>query len=345
MKLRAGGCLGNRVRRSRYEGLPGVLCRARESAEDAETDTSRRPALCPDDVDMGWKGADMIVSVASGKGGTGKTTVAVNLALVLARSHGVQFIDADVEEPNAAIFLKPDLTDSQEITVAIPSVDREKCTYCGHCSRVCAFNAIVVGKQAVVVLPELCHGCGGCTLLCPEGAIEEVEWPVGSLEWGVAHGMDFAHGRLQIGQVLAPPIITELRRRARPGGVLIVDASPGTSCTMVTAIRGSDFCLLVTEPTPFGYNDLRLAVEVTRKMGIPVGVVVNRADIGDDRVEEYLAQENLPLLAKLPFDRDLARAYASGELACLTLPTWEKRFSELAEQLECVAGIAERTET
>ncbi len=264
--------------------------------------------------------------------------MAVNLALVMARSDRVQFIDADVEEPNAAIFLKPELTSWEQVTIPIPSIDQEKCTYCGWCSEICAFNAIIAGKKAVVVLPELCHGCGGCTILCPEGAIEEVEQPVGVVEWGDASGIDFAQGRLNVGHALAPPIIARLREQIRPDRVVIVDASSGTSCSMVTTVRRSDFCLLVTEPTPFGFSDLLLAVEVTRKLGVPAGVVINRADVGDGRLEEYLEQEDLPLLAKLPFDRKLAGVYARGEPACLILPQWDRRFSTLADDPMNAAG-------
>lgn len=282
----------------------------------------------------------MIISVASGKGGTGKTTVAVNLASVLAKSRRVQFIDADVEEPNAAIFLKPDLTGSADVSVPVPVVDQAKCTLCGLCAQVCAYNALVVGKKGVLVLPQLCHGCGGCRLMCPEEAVEEHDRLVGVVEWGQAGPLDFAHGRLEVGQPLAPPVIKELKRRHLKERLVIIDSSPGTSCPMVTAVEGSDFCLLVTEPTPFGYSDLQLAVEVTRKLGVPAGVVINRSDVGDRRVDEYLARENLPLLASLPFDRKVAEVYARGESVAAALPQWGRRFARLADAVISIAGGA-----
>lgn len=281
----------------------------------------------------------MIISVASGKGGTGKTTVAVNLALSLVDSNEVQFIDADTEEPNAHIFLDPTFTESREVSILVPEVDEEKCTFCGRCAEVCAFNAIAVTKQHVLVFPEICHGCGGCALLCPEKAITEVPRALGILEKGTAHQMDFVHGRLNVGEAISPPIIKAVKSEIEPDKIVILDSAPGTSCPMVEAIKGSDFCLLVTEPTPFGHNDLVLAVEVTRKLGIPAGVVINRCDVGDKAVEEYCEAEGLPILMRIPFDRQVAVAYAAGVPASLFLPGWKERFSSLARELFDTIGI------
>lgn len=275
----------------------------------------------------------MILSIASGKGGTGKTTVATNLALTLARSARVQLVDADVEEPNAHIFLKPSLTDIEEVTVPVPEIDENRCTRCGRCARVCAFNAIAVLKDQVLVFPELCRGCGGCSLLCPEKAVVERPRKIGLVEAGVSSGMEFVHGKLNPGEAFAPPVTRAAKKRIRPDGIVIVDAPPGTSCPAVEAVRGSDFCLLVTEPTPFGLNDLALAVEMLEKLSIPAAVIINRSDIGDEKVERYCEENGLPVIGRIPFDRKVAEAYARGLTAVLTFPEWLKIYASLGDHV------------
>jgi MinD superfamily P-loop ATPase len=257
----------------------------------------------------------MIVSVASGKGGTGKTTVAVNLALTL---KNVQFLDCDVEEPNAHIFLKPRINGAKKAFIPVPEVDEAKCTYCGKCREVCAYHAIAVlpgsdGKKgSVLIFPHLCHGCGACSALCPEKAIKEVNREIGVIEIGEAQGIQFVHGKLNIGEAMSPPLIRQVKGYINPTRTVIIDAPPGTSCPVITAVKGSDFCVLVTEPTPFGLNDLILAVEVLRKIKIPFGVVINRSDIGDGKVEDYCGNENIPILMKIPFSREIAVSYSEG---------------------------------
>ena len=257
----------------------------------------------------------MIISIASGKGGTGKTTVAVNLALSL---KNIQFLDCDVEEPNAHIFLKPRIESKNKATILVPEIDEVKCTYCGKCREVCAYHAIAVlpgsnGKKgSVLVFPHLCHGCGACRLLCPQGAVKEVDREIGVIEIGAKGDMQFIHGRLNIGEAMSPPLIRQVKEYINATRTVIIDAPPGTSCPVITVVKGSDFCVLVTEPTPFGLNDLILAVEVLRKLQIPFGVVINRSDIGDGKVEAYCGNENIPVLMKIPFSREIAISYSKG---------------------------------
>jgi len=309
----------------------------------------------------------MIIAIASGKGGTGKTTVAVNLALSIpstllrtgtadmqknADSTGLLFLDCDVEEPNAHLFLKPTIERREEVGVLIPEVDYDKCTFCGRCAEVCAYHALAVVKQKVLVFPELCHGCGSCTLNCPKEAIHEVLNVTGVIEegqaWSIlnsqfpipkqAGGIRFAHGILNIGEPMAVPVIRELKKRIGENAtdrIVILDASPGTSCPVVETMRGADFVLMVTEPTPFGLHDLRLAVEVARdELGLPVGVVINRDGVGDQGVEDYCAAENIPILMRIPLDRRIAEAYSEGVTIVEALPEYRERFIELYRRIE-----------
>jgi MinD superfamily P-loop ATPase len=274
----------------------------------------------------------MIISVASGKGGTGKTTIATNLAVSL--GPGVRLLDCDVEEPNAHLFIKPEIRHVESVTTPVPEVDNQKCTLCRKCAEICQYKAIVVLGANVLTFSEMCHSCGGCMRVCPEGAIHETGRELGVVERGSRNGLEFVHGRLRVGEAMSPPLIRKVREYMRPDGVTIIDAPPGTSCPVIAAMKGADFVLLVTEPTPFGLHDLKLAVGAVRVLDIPCGLVINRADMGDDLVRAYAEEENLPILLEIPFDRRIAEAYSRGEMVVDVLPEWKERFSGLYRQIE-----------
>lgn len=272
----------------------------------------------------------MKIAVASGKGGTGKTTVAVNLALALGN---VQYLDCDVEEPNAAIFLKPEISEKEAVEIPVPVIDEEKCDYCRKCAQLCAFNALVVLAEKALLFPELCHGCGGCTYICPQKAITEKKRAIGTVERGRAGGIDFIQGILDVGEPMAPPIIKQMRSLIDPLKTVILDSPPGTSCPVIETIRDTDFCLLVTEPTPFGLNDLKLAVETVREIKVPFGVVINQDGIGNDEVEDYCSREAVPVLMRIPWNRRIAEAYSKGIPMVEVLPELKTEFKNLFSRI------------
>lgn len=275
----------------------------------------------------------MIIAIASGKGGTGKTTVAVNLAMAAPRP--VTYVDCDVEEPNGHIFLKPAIANTKSVGIRVPVVDKDKCTSCGACARACRYNAIACIRGKVLVFGQLCHGCGGCTIVCSAHAISESDHPIGVVESGNADGIGFVQGRLRVGAAMSPPLIRAAKAEALSSseGTVIIDAPPGTSCPVIAAVKDSDFVVLVTEPTPFGLYDLKLAVDTVRQLGLLFGVVINRCDIGDDRVDDFCRRENIDVLLKLPDDRRIAEAYSRGEAMVQCLPEARAQFTALFSRI------------
>ena len=283
----------------------------------------------------------MIIAVASGKGGTGKTTIAVNLAYSIGDA---QLLDCDVEEPNAHLFLKPDIQMNETVGVPVPAVDASRCSGCGRCGEVCAYSAIVVIDKRVAVFPDLCHGCGACAYFCPEKAISENLWEIGVVSSGRAGSISFAQGLLNIGRPMAVPVIRKVKERIESGRTVILDAPPGVSCPVVETVKGADFCVLVTEPTPFGLNDLTIAAAMVRAIGVPFGVVINSSSIGDDGVSTYCAREGIPVLLSLPWDRRIAEEYSAGRLIIQRLPEYHESFHDLFESIKSVKANLSRHE-
>jgi len=265
----------------------------------------------------------MKIAVASGKGGTGKTLISTNLFNVI---EAAVYADCDVEEPNGHIFLKSNIKNSEAVNILIPEINNEKCTSCGRCAEVCQFNALIVAKarppklperrrDKVIVFPELCHGCGSCTYFCPENAITEKPREIGKVELSSFNNKTVLTGRLNVGEPMAPPVIKELKKHIpKQSSVVIIDSPPGTSCPVIEAIQDSDFVILVTEPTPFGLNDLKLAVEVVRKLDLPMGIVVNKSGLGSNLIRDYCQEEDIKLLLEIPHNNEIAVLYSKGEL-------------------------------
>lgn len=283
----------------------------------------------------------MKIAIASGKGGTGKTTLATNLAYVAAqRGFRTAYVDCDVEEPNGHLFLHPMIEDQRVVNESVPQVDRELCGLCGQCGDICRFSAILAIGNSVLVYPQLCHGCGGCALVCPTHAITEVPHPLGEMQSGGAGPLRFVQGKLNIGEARSAPVIRAVRAAIPSVELAIFDAPPGTSCPTIASVRDTDHVLLVTEPTPFGLNDLRLAVEMVRMLKLPLAVVVNRAGAGDDRVTRYCHVEGIEIWAEIPDDRRIGEAYARGRLICEALPEYQSVFSGLLDRaLQRTPGV------
>ncbi len=272
------------------------------------------------------------IAIASGKGGTGKTLIATNLAVSI--SDNVQLLDCDVEEPNCHIFFKPDFLVEEKVNVLLPQVNDQKCTLCKKCSEVCQYNAIAILVKSVLIFPELCHSCGGCARFCPEKAITEIPREVGLIKSGKVNQVDFVQGEMNVGEARPSPVIQAVKEHIDKNKTVIIDSPPGTSCPVVETMKGMDYCVLVTEPTPFGLNDLKLAVEVVRKLGISAGVIINRADIGNDDVRNFCTESNIDVLMELPYDIRIAVAYSRGELIVEKYPEWRDKFKKLIGKIE-----------
>jgi len=272
----------------------------------------------------------LIISVGSGKGGTGKTTVATNLALSLGNT---QFFDFDVEEPNSNIFLKTKISETEKVNVLIPEIDEKKCNFCGKCSEFCRYNALAVVNKKVLVFSELCHSCGGCSLVCPVKAIKYKKRPIGKIEHGKTNNVDFYQGLLNVGEAQAIPVLKHLKKKIDKEKNVIIDAPPGTACPFVETVESSDYCILVTEPTPFGLNDLKIAVETVRLIGIPFGVIINRQGVGDNKVELYCQSEKIPLLTTIPQSKEIAELYSKGIPFVKELTEWKEKFKDMFSEI------------
>jgi MinD superfamily P-loop ATPase len=274
------------------------------------------------------------IAIASGKGGTGKTTIATNLAAVASRnSIRVAYLDCDVEEPNGALFLKPRIEEKRPVNVSVPGVQEGMCTGCGLCRDICQYGAVAVVNRNVLVFPELCHGCAGCWMVCETSALVESQRTIGQIEIGRAEKVDFVQGILNIGEAMSPPVIRQVKTAAVDADLQVIDSPPGTSCPVIESIRDADYVVLVTEPTPFGLNDLVLAVETVRTLVLPFGVVINRSDTGDGQTLDFCREQGIDILAEIPDDRRVAEAYSRGELACDTVQDYSTIFASLVKRL------------
>jgi len=273
----------------------------------------------------------VIISIASGKGGTGKTTVAVNMALSL---KDVQLLDCDVEEPNVHLLLRPKINETKSVYVSIPQVNEEICDHCGKCSEFCEYNALYVSLEKVLIFPELCHACGGCMIVCPKNAIVEKRRKIGTVRMGVAGDVELVYGELEVSEPMPSPVIKKVKKQIRNNKTVIIDSPPGTSCPVIESVYKSDYSILVTEPTPFGLHDLKIMVQVLEEIKIPFGVVINRAGIGDRKVYEYCEKKGVPILLEIPFQRRVAELYSRGIPFVAKMPEWKKRFQLLLDDIK-----------
>lgn len=270
------------------------------------------------------------IAVASGKGGTGKTLVAVNLALSVGAD---QVLDCDVEEPNDHIFLNPVNVLSEKVEILVPEINEVKCSYCRRCAEFCQYNALFVAGDSAMVFKELCHSCGGCKLICPEEAITETSRDIGEVLIGKRKNIELVYGKLKVGEALAVPVISAVKNKDKKVGLVVLDSPPGSACPVVESILGSDYCIMVTEPTPFGLHDLKVAVEVVRQLEIPIGVLVNFAGVGNREVYEFCEEKGIPIIMEIPYDRRIAELYSRGIPFIYEMPEWGLEFQRLLERI------------
>ena len=272
----------------------------------------------------------MIVAVASGKGGTGKTSVSVNMALSVSN---VQLLDCDVEAPNAHLLLHPNMHKTEPVYISVPHINEELCDHCGECAKFCQYNALFTSLEKILFFPELCHSCGGCVLACPRQAITEEKRRIGTLKFGEVGKLKLVYGELDVGEPMAVPLIKSVKKQIETNKNVIIDAPVGTSCPVIETVREGDFCVLVTEPTPFGLYDLKITVQVLRKMNVRFAVVVNRAGIGDKKVYTYCKEENIPILLEIPYQRKIAELYSKGVPFSIEMPEWKEKFQTLFNKI------------
>ncbi len=275
----------------------------------------------------------MKIAIASGKGGTGKSTIALNLAYILTQEDNITLLDCDVEEPNCYLFLKPEFADNKKVYRNIPEFSNEKCTGCGKCVQLCQFNCLALVKNKIICFPELCHDCGGCKLICPTNAVTESKQEVGAVEYAQINNLNFVHGKLRISEAMSPPLIKEVKNYAnnfKNAKLQIIDCPPGTSCPVIAATEDADYALMVTEPTPFGLNDLKLAVDMVKELNIPFSIVINRSTKENDHIiETYAKQNNIKIAAKIPDSMKAAQVYSKGELIVKEMPEFEQYFEPI----------------
>jgi MinD superfamily P-loop ATPase len=281
------------------------------------------------------------IAVAAGKGGTGKTLVATSMALALNDRHPgrVQILDCDVEEPNVHLLLRPTVEESEAVSILVPCVDRQKCDRCGLCAEACQYSAIAVIRDAILTFSELCSGCGACVYVCPRCAIDEETRDVGVVSSGhTGDGVEFHSGTVNVGVQRGGPVTKAVKRRIRPDAITIVDAPPGTACPMQETIEASDFCILVTEPTPFGLSDLKAAVDTCRALAVPCGVIVNRDGPTDPGIADYCREQQIPLLLRIPEQRAVAEAYSRGMTLTVAFPEWKQAFLDICDEITQIIG-------
>jgi MinD superfamily P-loop ATPase len=286
----------------------------------------------------------MDIVISSGKGGTGKTFIATNLAKILSeKNNQIHYLDCDVEEPNGHLFLKPVIEHEEDINLIAPSgVDKEKCILCGKCAQICKYNAIAIVNKQVLIFNELCHVCGGCKIVCPVDAIIEKERKIGVLKKGISGKIKVYYALLETAEGgMSPRLVKKVKEYAGEG-INILDSPPGTNCPVVETVKDADLCVLVTDPTPFGVNDLKLSVDMAREIGQEPVILVNRAEYKDTALKEYCLKEGVEIIGEIPDERRIAECYSRGEMATDKFPEVKKLFEILSDKILMLAQEGKR---